>query len=120
VVDAYYGDNVAKAISSFESVHSLPADGKLDAGMWLALSGDGADPVLIEHEITAEDLGYDFAESIPEDHAEMAKMERLAYTSPEEMLAERFHMDIDLLKALNADMDFSQVGTKILVADVES
>jgi lipoprotein-anchoring transpeptidase ErfK/SrfK len=120
VIDAIYGDNVAKAISSFESVHGLPADGRLDGEVWSALSGDDPDPVLIEYEITAEDLAYDFAESIPEDYAEMAKMERLAYTSPEEMLAERFHMDIDLLKALNADKDFSQVGTKILVADVES
>lgn len=119
VVDGLYGDNVAKAISTFEKVHGLDEDGQLDQEVWSALTKGGGDDVLTEYEITQEDLDYDFAEEIPEDYAEMAEMERLSYTSMEEMLAERFHMDIDLLKAMNEGKDFSKAGTKIVVAKVE-
>ena len=32
---------------------------------------------------------------------------RLSFTSPRELLAEKFHMDEDLLEALNPGADFS-------------
>ena len=118
VIDGLYGDNVAKAISTFENVNGLSEDGKLDAEVWSALTKGGGDDVLHEYEITQEDLDHDFAEEIPEDYAELAKMDRLAYTSIEEMLAERYHMDIDLLKALNEGKDFSKPGTTLVVANV--
>ena len=119
VIDAIYGENVAKAISAFEEVQGLPVDGKLDEEVWAALSGDDPQEALIEYEVTAEDMDYDFVEAIPEDFAEMAKMERLGFTSPEEMLAERFHMDVDLLKALNAGAAIT-AGAKVVVANVEA
>jgi lipoprotein-anchoring transpeptidase ErfK/SrfK len=97
----------------------LSEDGKLDKEVWSVLTKDGGDDVLTEYEITGEDLAYDFAEEIPEDYAEKAKMERLSYTSMEEMLAERFHMDVDLLKGLNEGKDFSAAGTKVVVAKVD-
>jgi lipoprotein-anchoring transpeptidase ErfK/SrfK len=64
-------------------------------------------------------MDYDFVEAIPEDFAEMAKMDRLGFTSPEEMLSERFHMDIDLFTALNAGTDIA-AGAKVVVANVEA
>jgi lipoprotein-anchoring transpeptidase ErfK/SrfK len=48
----------------------------------------------------------------------MAGMERLAYKTPAEMFAERFHMDLDLLKRLNPDIESASAGTEIVVADV--
>ena len=33
--------------------------------------------------------------------SEMAKLERLSYTSPLELLAEKFHMDSNLLRKMN-------------------
>ncbi len=119
VIDGVYGDNVAKAITAFEGMKGLSQDGKLDAEVWSALTKGGGDDVLTQYEITQEDLDYDFAEEIPEDYAELAKMDRLAYTSIEEMLAERFHMDIDLLKALNEGKDFTNSGTTLVVANVD-
>jgi len=119
VVDGLYGENVAKAISTFENVNGLSQDGKLDAEVWSALTKEDGDNVLSEYEITQEDLDYDFAEEIPEDYAKLAKMDRLAYTSIKEMLAERFHMDVDLLKALNQGKDFSKSGTMLVVANVD-
>jgi lipoprotein-anchoring transpeptidase ErfK/SrfK len=46
----------------------------------------------------------------------MAKLKALSYTSPAELLAEKFHMDEALLRALNPGIDFARAGTKILVA----
>jgi lipoprotein-anchoring transpeptidase ErfK/SrfK len=119
VIDGIYGENVAKAISAFEEVHDLPVDGKLDEEVWAALTGDGPQEALVEYEVTAEDMDYDFAETIPEDYGEMARMDRLGFTSPEEMLAERFHMDIDLFETLNPGTEIA-AGTKVIVANVEA
>ena len=120
VIDAYYGGNVAKAISAMESVLGLPVDGVLDPDVWSALAGDTARPVLVEYQITPEDVAGPFVPQIPSDFAEMAKLQTVAYTGPAEMFAERFHMDIKLLQALNPDKDFGAAGTTIVVADVGS
>jgi lipoprotein-anchoring transpeptidase ErfK/SrfK len=45
----------------------------------------------------------------------MAKLDKLAYSSPAELLAERFHISEDLLKALNPDPDLNTAGTKLAV-----
>jgi lipoprotein-anchoring transpeptidase ErfK/SrfK len=45
----------------------------------------------------------------------MAKMEKLNYATPLELLAEKFHMDEVLLQQLNPGVDFSKAGVKILV-----
>ena len=119
VIDGYMGENVEKAISTFETLHDLPQDGKLDPEVWSALTDkESAGPVLGKYEITQEDADYDFAEEIPSDYAERAKMKRSPYTSMAEMLAERFHMDIDLLKALNPGASFEK-GSTITVAQAK-
>jgi lipoprotein-anchoring transpeptidase ErfK/SrfK len=50
----------------------------------------------------------------------MAKLDRLGYTSPVEELAEKFHMDESLLKALNPGKAFDKAGTTILVANIKN
>ncbi len=117
VLDGYYGENVAKAISTFETMRGLTVDGKLDAEVWAALAGAAAAPVLVEYQVTEGDVGTEFVARIPDDYAKMAEMERLGYTSLEEMLSERFHMDIDLLIGLNSGANWS-AGSKLIVADV--
>jgi len=119
VIDGIYGSNVAKAISAVETVLGLPVNGELDADVWAALGGDQAPPVLVEYTITEEDAAYPFLSEIPADYAEQAKLESLGFTSPEEMFSERFHMDIELLKALNPGADFRRAGETIIVAAVE-
>jgi lipoprotein-anchoring transpeptidase ErfK/SrfK len=119
VIDSFYGENVAKAIAAVESVLDLPVDGLLDPKVWAALGGDQAPPVLVEYAITEEDLAGPFIENIPADYSDQAELDRLAYTGPIEMLSERFHMDADLLVALNPDADFNTPGQSIVVAAVE-
>ena len=113
VIDGFYGENVSKAVSGFETLHRLDADGDLDAEVLNRLKSDV--PVLRDYKITPQD-GEDLADSIPEDYAKMAEMEELGYTSIAERLAERFHMDEDLLRALNPGSDFA-VGETVSVAD---
>ncbi len=119
VIDAYYGGNVAKAIAAVETVLGLRVDGQLDTEVWAALGGDQAPPVLVAYTITEEDASYPFLPAIPQDYAEQAQLPGLNYTSPEERFGEIFHMDVDLLKALNPGVDMRQPGATIIVAAVE-
>ncbi len=117
VIDGWAGENVAKAVRAFEEREGMTADGALDAEMWSRLSGlAGSGDVVGEYEITAEDVEGPFNTIPSGDYKAMSEMERLTYESPAEMLAERFHMDQELLERLNEDADFSEAGTVILVA----
>lgn len=98
VIDGYFGENLTKAIAGFEALQRLPIDGKLDPKVLARFTDEVA--ALQAYAITADDA-KDIVESIPRDYAEQAKMEHLGYTSVAEKLAERFHMDIGLLKTLN-------------------
>jgi lipoprotein-anchoring transpeptidase ErfK/SrfK len=112
VIDGLYGDNVSKAIAGFEAMRHLPIDGKLDPEVVARLNTD--EPVIGPY-IIAPDDGDDLVEQIPKDYAQQAKMKHLGYTSVAEKLSERFHMDIDLLRALNPSAKFV-AGETISVA----
>jgi lipoprotein-anchoring transpeptidase ErfK/SrfK len=117
VLDGYHGTNVEVAVSTFAEREGMESEREFDAEIWERLGGDSAE-VLTTYEITPEDVEGPFVEVIPDDFEAMAEMERLAYTSPEELLAEKFHMHIDVLRALNPDADFGAAGTEIVVAAV--
>ncbi|MFK0274859.1 L,D-transpeptidase family protein [Ensifer sp. NPDC090286] len=113
VIDGFAGENVAKAIAAFETMQGLPADGKLGADVIGRLSDQ---TTVVEPYVISEDDVKGLVAEIPEDYSEQAKMDQLGYTSVAERLAERFHMDIDLLKALNPISAFS-VGDTVSVVN---
>lgn len=117
VIDGMAGDNVAKALAAFEEMNGLPADGVLDADIWTRLAASDG-PILIEYAVTDEDLAGPFLGEVPTDYGAMATLDRLGYANPAEMFAERFHMGIDLLIALNGDMEALVPGNVITVANV--
>ena len=117
VIDGVTGENTRRAIRAFQEIHGLKPNGQLNKAVWEKLIEDSAD-VLMRYEITKEDVRGPFIDTIPESLEEKAKLKRLAYTSPRELLAEKFHMDEGLLTALNPDVDFSKAGAKIIVARV--
>ncbi|HSP25017.1 MAG TPA: L,D-transpeptidase [Saliniramus sp.] len=119
VIDGFTGGNTDKALRAYARANDLGDDGVLTEELWSRLTQGDQEPAFTTHAITEEDLAEPFVESIPEDYAELAEMERLSYTGPEEMFAERFHMDIDLLRALNPEADFGRAGAEILVAAVK-
>ncbi len=114
VIDGRDGGNMRGAVAAFEAARDLPVDGKLDEAVWQALAAD-AGPAIMDYTLAAEDVAGPFV-NIPTGYAEMAKLDRLGFTSPAEGLAEKFHMDEALLQALNPGADFSVAGTKIVVA----
>lgn len=117
VIDGRNGENMRNALKAFEAAQGLKVDGKLDDEVWSKLNEASAEPALVEYTITDEDLKGPFVQ-IPDKLEEQAKLDQLSYSSPEEFLAERFHMDIDLLKELNPDKGFDRAGTSIVVANV--
>ncbi|MCA1493066.1 murein L,D-transpeptidase [Ensifer sp. NBAIM29] len=111
VIDGYDGANVTKAVKAFEAMQGLPVDGTLDQDVLARLSDDAAS--VGSHVVSDEDA-RDLVDSIPEDYSMQAKMDHLEYTSVAEKLSERFHMDIDLLRALNPGSSFA-VGDTVSV-----
>ncbi len=111
VIDGYDGDNVRKAVFAFEQMAGLPADGLLDPDLIALL---GAEPVVGHYTILADDA-EGITGPVPEDYAEKAQLTYLGYADMAEKLAERFHMDVDLLRALNPGASFA-VGEDIVVA----
>ena len=116
VVDGLQGSNTAKAIRAFERMRDMPVGGEPDEALWAALSGDAA-PAVHPYTITPEDVAGPFVPDLPKDYGKLAKLQRLGYRDAAELLAERFHMDEDLLRRLNPGADFATTGTQILVAD---
>ncbi|MCZ4289183.1 L,D-transpeptidase [Hoeflea alexandrii] len=117
VIDGRMGSNVAKALDAwFEATGERldPADTDLIVSR-LAAEGGLA---FATYEITAEDAAGPFIASVPSDYAEKARLDRLAFTSTSEMLAERFHMDEAYLKELNPDVNFSVPGVRIKVVAI--
>jgi len=119
VIDGHHGENLRNALKAFEAAHDLKADGNLDQESWAKLNETSSDPALIEYTIKDEDVKGPFV-SIPEKLEDQAKLDHLGYSSAEELLAEKFHMDGDLLKALNPGKSFDKAGTSIIVANVEA
>ncbi|WP_411287731.1 L,D-transpeptidase family protein [Phenylobacterium sp.] len=115
VIDGQDGGNMRNAVGAFEAARGLPEDGLMDEKVWAALAGDTG-PVMTDYTITADDVKGPFTPVIPKKYEDMAKLQRLGFMNPVELLAEKFHMDEALLKALNPDADFAVAGTKIVVA----
>ncbi len=115
VIDGQDGGNLKNAISAFELAHDLPVDGGMDEQVWAELAKDTR-PALTDYIIAPDDVKGPFLAKIPTDMAELAKLPAVGFTSPAEALAEMFHMDEALLKALNPGVDFSVAGARIVVA----
>src|SRR5215207_8814488 len=117
VIDGRMGDNTVYALREFEKQSGLPSDGRLNQKVWNGLSANKLD-VLVPYTVTADDTKGPFAKDIPKDYAAMAEMDSLSYTSVEELLSEKFHISIELLKALNPGARLDHPGEKILVPNV--
>ena len=119
VIDGFGGENTRQAVAAFEEANDLPVDGELDAQVFARLT-ETAGTVLIDHVITAEDVAGPFDGPLPTSLEAMAELETLAYATPLEALAERFHVSEGLLTALNPGIDFSRAGQTIVAPSVSA
>ncbi len=119
-IDGTTGMNTLKAISTYQTMNNLNADGVLTLDTWQSLNSQQSDPVFIEYTITEDDLKGPFAKSIPSNYAEQAKMKGLYYTRVTELLGEKFHMDENFLKQINPKATFNKAGEKIIVANIRN
>jgi lipoprotein-anchoring transpeptidase ErfK/SrfK len=118
-IDGRPGSNFVNALRAFQQQHELADSGALDAPTWSKLTEGASAPVLIEYVIAAEDVKGPFAEEIPDSYEKQAALKRLGYTVAAELLAERFHMDEDLLEDLNPKKELDRPGTTVVVANVK-
>ncbi|MDB5458864.1 MAG: hypothetical protein JWO72_605, partial [Caulobacteraceae bacterium] len=116
VIDGKTGENLRKAVAAYARANGLAAEGGLDGAVFSALTGQDGAPAAQTYQITAEDAAGPFIGDPPKDYEAMSKLPALSYSSPEQALAEKFHMDPRLLKALNPGADFGQAGATIVVA----
>jgi lipoprotein-anchoring transpeptidase ErfK/SrfK len=118
-IDGREGDNLRGALAAFASANGLKAEPEIAPDLADKLQATSRDPVLAEYTVTDADAAGPFVEKMPAKMEDQADLDALGYTSPREMLAERFHMAPDLLSALNPGADFGKAGTMILVAAVK-
>jgi hypothetical protein len=118
-IDGKNGDNFRKALAAFQQTKNLAASGKLDADTWNALLSDNTDPPLTSYTILQSEVAGPFDKRIPSDLAKKSELQGLSYKTPQEELAEKFHMRQDLLRRLNPHARFDHAGEQIIVADVD-
>ena len=115
-IDGKAGENVEKAIAAYASAHG--GGSQMTAELWQELTQASQEPAIVEHKLSEDDVKGPFAAKIPAKMEDMKDLEKLAYTSPKEKLAEQFHMSPELLAALNPDQNFTNPGDTILVTTV--
>ena len=117
-IDARPGDNFAKALAAFQQSERLAPTGKLDPDTWARLTEKSNAPALVEYRIADDDVKGPFTRRIPRRLEDMGRLEHLGYRDPGELLAEKFHLEQGLLKALNAGRPFDRAGSVIVVPNV--
>src|ERR1044071_3701877 len=118
-IDGTLGENTRKAIAAYAEMKGLEATAQLTTELRRTVTQNDIEPALITYKITEKDTSGPFAKKIPEDFRAKAAMDRLSYTSPRELLAEKFHMSQDLLRKLNPGASFDKEGQEVVVANVE-
>ncbi len=120
-IDGHDGVFLRKALRLYQQGQGQPSatPEKLPAPLDMAgLDLSSVDPVFIEYAVTKEDAAS--VGALPSGPAAQAKVKRLPYASLVEAVAERFHSDIDFIKALNPGKTaYLQEGSKLTVPNVK-
>ncbi len=119
VIDGRAGGNLTKALDAYERKTGLRLDLTDKAAIERALAASGG-AAFTSYSISPQDVAGPYVASVPADYSEKARLDRLAYTSTVEMLAERSHMSESYLRELNPGISFTRPGVHVKVASVGS
>ena len=117
-IDGRWGMNTERALQAYQQRQELAATGNLDEQTWGRLADGNGQGVLKAYEITRSDVNGPFIKHVPKSFKAMSKLKALSYTSPEELLSEKFHSDVGLLRRLNPGARFDEAGRTITVPAV--
>ncbi|WP_232630289.1 L,D-transpeptidase family protein [Methylobacterium sp. Leaf118] len=117
-IDGRDGENLRGALKAYALAQGLPAEGQLTRAIFEKLQAGSAEPVVTEVTLTEADVTGPFVERMPAKMEEQAEVGPMRYTNTREMLAERFHMQRDLLSAMNPDVPLDKAGGRLIVAAV--
>lgn len=116
-IDGRMGDNTRAAYAAFRQSRGLPPSGDVDPAAIEHL-GDVLLNPWTEYVVVDTDLAGPFIDTLPPDLMAQATLPALGYTSPWEMLAERFHASERWLRTVNQNVVL-QAGTRLRVPNVE-
>ena len=114
-IDGGWGMNSKKALLNFQKIKGLPTTGKMDQATWNALTANipNDQPVIVSYTLTKDDVNGKYS-ALPAGAEARSKLKSLHYENIQEMLGERFHMDVAYLKLLNKNAKY-QAGETITV-----
>jgi lipoprotein-anchoring transpeptidase ErfK/SrfK len=115
-IDARYGDDLRIAVTGYRAANKLPATESIDSDMWKLLNADSR-PLMTTYTIAEADVRGPFV-PIPKDVQQQAQMKWMGYESPQEGLAEKFHVSPRLLAELNPGKTLKTAGEQLVVPDV--
>ena len=115
-IDGRPGTNLQHAVAAYAEAHGLASASPEDPQLWDQITSADSGPVVQAIRITADDEHGPFIGAPPKNYQALSKLPTLAYSSPEQEIAERFHMSEKLLEALNPKADFARTGTLLVVA----
>jgi lipoprotein-anchoring transpeptidase ErfK/SrfK len=119
-IDGRAGANLRRAVTAFQQANNLPVTGSADAATRQRLAElTGNQAPLVAYAITAEDISGPFTPDLPADMMAQSKLKTLAFRTPLEALAEKFHASPALLRQLNAGVSFERAGEQLMVPNVE-
>lgn len=101
VIDGRMGASLKGALIGFQTARNLPKTGEIDAATLAALKPYREVRPVAQVRLTAADVTGPFVGVMPDDPAEQARLPAMAYRTPTEKLAERFHTTAGVLVALN-------------------
>ena len=114
VIDGFMGGNTRRAIEAYRRNNDLPSGDSIDSALLRSLLDTQSGEMFRTYTLAEDDVSGPFYD-VPSDFAEQADLERVGYKNPQEMLAERFHMDQGFFDALNPDADLNRAGQEIVV-----
>jgi lipoprotein-anchoring transpeptidase ErfK/SrfK len=116
VIDGHDGENVRKAVAAYQRANNLEEDGVPSDTLLAHLERADGSEALVSYVLTDVDVGGPFVD-VPQSMQAQSRLDALGYENAAEAIAEKFHMDVDLLVALNPNADLTRAGVEIVVAN---